>query len=195
MKKTLLLLPIIASLTACGTMGSNDIYDKRAEIERERRAELVERSLDKAPKWMTELPKSTNAVYANGTAVSVGFSMADEKAKTFALGNLCMSAGGEVDKSSKVYQADTATSGVENSELAIRSKCRGVDITGAEVVEIKRVAEGGRYRTYVLMSLPFGEANILRQNKVNEALSRDAVSRSREVFKELDEQNTKPKVQ
>ncbi len=195
MKKALVLLPVVAALSACGTFGSKDIYDQRSEKEQEQRAKLVERSLDKAPKWMTELPKSTNAVYANGTAVSISFNMADEKAKTIALGNLCMSAGGEIDKSSKVYQADTTTSGVENSELAIRSLCRRVDVTGAEVFDIKRVEEGGRYRTYVLMALPMGDANTLRKNKLNEDLQRSSIGLSREAFKELDQQISRPKAQ
>lgn len=189
MKKALVLLPIVAALTACGT---TDVYQKRADAERERQEKYVERSLDKAPKWMAELPKSTSAVYANGTAVSGDFSMADEKAKVMALGKICMSAGGEVDAQSRVFRNDVASSSNENSEMAIRSLCRKVDVTGAEIVEIKRVAEGPRYRTYVLMALPIGDANQLKRTKVNDELSAKTASRSVEAFKELDSVTVKP---
>lgn len=188
MKKTFLVLPIVMALTACGSM-SKDPYERRADEQRERQEKLVERSLDKAPKWMTDLPKSSSAVYAAGTAVSSDFSMADDKAKLIALGKICMSAGGEVDKQSKVYMMDTQSGSTEASEMAIRGMCRKVDVTGAERVEIKRVSEGGRYRTYVLMALPIGDANQLRTAKNNEQLSRTAEARSREAFKELDIQN------
>jgi len=186
MKKTLILLPLVASLAACGTFSSKDPYERRADEIREQREKLVERSLDKAPKWMTELPKSTGAVYAAGTAVSGDFSMADDKAKTIALGKICIAAGGTVDKQSKVFIMDTQNGSTEASEMAIRSMCQNVDVTGAVVHDIKRMSEGGRYRTYILVALPVGEANQLRQQRVNEQLARTSEARSREAFRELD---------
>ncbi len=189
MKKALVLLPMVAALTACGTFSSKDQFEKRADEQRERQEKLAERTIDKAPKWMTDLPKSPNAVYAAGTAVSADFSMADDKAKLIALGKICMAAGGEVDKQSKVYMMDTQSGSVESSEMAIRGLCRKVDVTGAERVEIKRITEGGRFRTYVLMALPTGEANQLRKDKLNEQLVKTAETRSREAFKELDNQS------
>ena len=186
MKKTLILIPLVASLAACGTFSSKDPYERRADEMREQREKLVERSLDKAPKWMTELPQSTGAVYAAGTAVSGDFSMADDKAKTIALGKICIAAGGTVDKQSKVFIMDTQNGSTEASEMAIRSMCQNVDVTGAVVHDIKRMSEGGRYRTYILVALPIGEANQLRQQKVNEQLARTSEARSREAFRELD---------
>jgi predicted ATPase len=64
--------------------------------------------------------------------------------------------------------------------------CRKVDVTGAEIAEIKRVSEGPRYRTYVLMALPMGEANQLKKDKINAELSRNTAHRATEAFKELD---------
>jgi hypothetical protein len=88
----------------------------------------VERTIDKAPEWMTKLPESKSAVYANGSGVSREFSMADEKAKLIAFSKVCMAAGGEVDKQSKMFLSDTEDTSTERSELAVRSTCRGVDI-------------------------------------------------------------------
>ena len=188
MKKAFVILPLVATLAACSSM-SKDPFERRADEQRERQEKMVERSLDKAPKWMTDLPKSNSAIYAAGTAVSADFSMADDKAKLIAYGKICMTAGGEVDKQSKVYIMDTQHGSAETSEMAIRGMCRKVDVTGAERVEIKRVSEGGRYRTYVLMALPVGEANQLRTAKTNEQMLKTAETRSREAFKELDNQS------
>lgn len=185
MNKIFWTLPIAAVLTACGT---TDPYEKRANIERERQDKAVERAIDKAPKWMTKLPESKDAVYANGTAVSRDFAMSDEKAKVIALSKICMAAGGEVDKNSKVYMNDTESASTENSETAIRSMCRKVDVTGSEIVETVHIAENGRFRTYVLMSLPMGEANQLLLRKDKLKAQTESRARADKAFVELDKQ-------
>lgn len=188
MKKTLMLLPIVAALAACST---TDQYQKRADDERDRQEKFVERAIDKAPKWMTELPKSQSAVYQNGTAVSSDMGMSTSKAKTMAFGKICMSAGGRVNQQSKIYRSDSENTSTEFSELAIKSFCPGVDITGVEVVETKMIAEGQRFRSYVLVALPTGEANQLQARKDRLQQQRSAEARSREAFREM-EQNSQP---
>lgn len=185
MKKIVFLIPVIAMLAACGT---TDPYTKRADAERERQEKLVERSLDKAPKWMIELPKSNSAVYSSGTNTSGSWEMALHKAKADAYGKICMSAGGTVDQRTKVYRADTGTSSSELSEMVIRSSCKEVDVTGVEVSDKKIINEGGRYRAYVLIALPMGDANTLKKAKDQKELERISAQRAPEAFKELDKQ-------
>ena len=187
MKQLLCLGALVAVLAGCSSTPT-DTYSKRAEYERERQEKLADRAIDKAPKWMTELPKSPSAVYSAGTATSPDFAMADEKAKVIAYGKVCMSAGGEVDKSSRVFRNDVGDTSSENSEMAIRAMCRKVDITGVETVEIKRISEGGRFRSYVLVALPMGDANILQKAKIDNRIREQSASRSTEAFKELDKQ-------
>jgi hypothetical protein len=184
MKKAFMVLPLVAALAACSTTSSNN-FDKRADAERERQEKYVERSLDKAPKWMTELPESKSAVYAAGSAVSGDLGMADEKAKLFALGKICTTSGGTIDKRSKMYRLDTDKASGERSELAIQSACKQVDVTGVQVMEIKRVSEGTRYRSYVLIALPLGDTNVLRSEKDGRELQRAIESKSEKAFKEI----------
>lgn len=188
MKRILLVGAVLAVLAGCSSAPS-DPYARRAYEEQERKEKMVERAIDKAPKWMTELPKSTGAVYSNGTATSPDFAMADEKAKVIAYGKICMSAGGEVDKQSRVFRSDVGETSAENSEMAIRAMCRRVDVTGVEVVDIKRVSEGSRFRSYVLVALPMGDANVLRRAKVDEEIRKGTAGRAREAFTEMDKQN------
>jgi len=161
-------------------------YDNRAAVSQMDREAQVNKSITQAPKWMTELPTSNSAVYANGSATSSDMSMADYKAKLFAYGKICMAAGGKVNQQAKVFMQDSSDASTEVSELAIKSMCPAVDITGVEIREVKRIAEGSRFRTYVLVALPTGEANALQKRKDQLRLKDRAEQRSGEAFKEMD---------
>ena len=184
MKKVFAILALAAAVSACTTTPS-DTYDKRVDAERVRREAAVEKSIDRAPKWMSELPVSANAVYANGSAVSQDMSMATDKAKLFAYGKICMAAGGRVSQQSKIFMMDNTDASQETSEVAIRSVCPDVDITGVEIKEVKRVAEGTRFRSYVLVVLPTGDANMLKKQKEQQKMQAQAAVRSRQAFEEL----------
>jgi len=206
MKKVFAILPLVA-LVACSSIkpapiGQDPIvstpvvlpseqYDNRVAVVQINREARVNQSISQAPAWMTRLPESNSAVYASGSAVSSDMSMADYKAKLFAFGKICMAAGGRVSQQAKVFMQDTTEASVEISELAIKSMCPAVDITGVEIKEIKRIAEGGRFRSYALVALPTGDANALQTRKDRLKLRDRADQRSTEAFKELD-QNAEP---
>lgn len=184
MKKFLLLIPVLALLTACGT--SKDPYERRADAERERQERYVERVIDKAPKWMLDTPISNSAVFAAGTSTSSDYSMAFQKAKADAYGKICMAAGGTASQRTKVYKADTESASSEMSEMILRTSCNRVDLTGVEIKERKVISEGNRFRAYVLVALPTGDANILRKAKEAAKVREEMAKRAPEAFKELD---------
>lgn len=194
MKKVFAILPLMA-LVACSSTKTpvstapalpTETYDNRAAVSQLDREAQVNKSISQAPEWMAKVPVSNNAVYANGSAVSTDMSMADYKAKLFAYGKICMAAGGRVNQQAKVFMQDTAVASTEISELAIKSMCPSVDITGTEIKEVKRIGEGGRFRTYVLLALPTGDANAMQKRKDQLKLNERAVQRSEEAFKEVD---------
>jgi len=125
---------------------------------------------------MSKLPKAPGYIFENGTATSSDFGFADIKAKTIAYSKICTGAGGKVRSQVKMYKADNGDVGTEQSEMAVRSMCADVDISGVETVEMKHVADGNRIRTYVLVALP----TTGRMNK-------DTKQSAKEAFKELDE--------
>ena len=114
--------------------------------------------------------------------------MALLKAKADAYGKICMAAGGTASQRTKVYKADTANTSSELSEMILRTSCDKVDLTGVEVAKdgIKLIQEGNRYRAYVLVALPTGDANILRKAKEQAKLNEITARRAPEAFKELD---------
>jgi hypothetical protein len=183
MKKLLMVLPVVAALTACGTTGS-DRFDRRVERDQERRERAAIQAIKKAPDWMTEVPRSNNAVYANGTAVSSDMGMSAHKAKLMAYGKICMSAGGRVNQSSRMFLMDNESATAEQSELAIQSLCPNVDISGVETVDMQHIPEHGRFRTYVLVALPTGTANQIQNDRDRRANRAVMQERAGQAFQE-----------
>jgi hypothetical protein len=178
MKKVAITLAVTGILTACGTSGTNysAVYSGQDRV----KTAQMNSAVSQAPDWMSKLPKASGYIFENGTATSSDFGFADMKAKAMAYAKICTAAGGKIRQQTKIFKADSGDVSVDQSELAIRSMCADIDITGVETVEMKHVSEGNRIRTYVLVTLPLGDKNVLKS-------TRDAQARAPEAFKELDE--------
>ena len=181
MKKLLMVSAVATVLSACGTSGTNysAMYSGQNSVQTAQMASAIEQ----APSWMSKLPKAPGYIFENGTATSGDFGFADMKAKATAYAKICTAAGGKIRQQTKIFRSDTGDTSVDHSELAIRSMCADIDITGVETVEMKHVSEGNRIRTYVLVTLPLGDKNVLKATK-------DAQARAPEAFKELDDVTT-----
>ena len=173
MKKLAIVVAVTGVLSACGSTGTN--YSAQYSQPTQNSAQ-ISNAISNAPEWMSKLPKAAGYVFENGTATSSDFGFADIKAKTIAYSKICTSAGGKVRSQVKMYKADNGDTGTEQSEMAIRSMCADVDITGVETVEMKHIADGNRIRTYVLVALP-----------TSGAANKDVKRSAKEAFKELDE--------
>ena len=171
--KKLLIVGVVGVLSACG---STQPYSNYQTAQTGPTVAQQQSAVDRAPEWMFRLPKAAGIVFENGTATSGDFAMADMKAKAIAYAKICTSAGGKVRSQTKVYSADDGTNTTEQSEMAIRSICPDVNISGVETVEMKHVAEGTRIRTYVLVALSADA----RKNQ-------DTKRSAKEAFQELDE--------
>jgi hypothetical protein len=196
MKKLMLAGLVSVAVIGCSS-APKDAYTKRAELERERNKEAMEMTIKQAPKWMDELPASASAIFANASEDSANYEMSREKAKTRALGKICMSSGGEVNKDTRVYRLDSGRTSTEHSESAVQAVCNRIKVTGVEIAKldggeraIKTIAlPNGMYRTYVLVVLPLGDANTLRKEQISEGLARDAEKRAEKRFENMQERN------
>ena len=174
MKKLAIVVAVTGVLSACGSTGTN--YSAQYNQQSTQNSAQMANAISQAPEWMSKLPKAAGYVFENGTATSSDFGFADIKAKTIAYSKICTAAGGVVRSQTKMYKSDNGDTGTEQSELAIRSMCPDVDITGVETVEMKHVADGNRIRTYVLVALT-----------TSGAANKDVKRSAKEAFKELDE--------
>jgi hypothetical protein len=176
MKKLIVVAAVAGLLTACGS--TKNQYPSFNE-QNERQERFVKQALDSAPEWMTRLPKSENAIYQSADESGASMSSAKMFAEAKAYAKICTAAGGKVRSQTKFFEADNGSSSSRSSEIAIRSLCPDVDITGVQTVETVFVREGSRVRAMVLVALPIGSANVLKSEK-------EAKARAPEAFKELD---------
>lgn len=185
MKRVLSIVAVSLVMTACSST-KTDPYEQRVAAMREQNAQVVKQTISEAPEWMTKLPKSADAVYASGTAISGDFNMAKDIAEANAMRSICMAAGGTVRSQTKVFRVDTESTSNAVNTTAIKSMCPDVDVTGAEIKDIKIIESTGRFRAYVLVALPMGEANVIARTKERERAARSAMSHADKEFKELD---------
>lgn len=176
MKKLIIVTALAGVLSACGSTGKQ--YSQFNE-QNERQEKYVTQAIDRAPEWMTRLPKSENAIYQSADESGASMSSAKMFAEAKAYAKICTSAGGKVRSQTKFFETDTGSSSSRSSEIAIRSLCPDVDITGVQTVETVFLREGNRVRAMVLVALPVGSANVLKSQK-------EAAARAPEAFKELD---------
>ena len=177
MKKLAIVLAASGVLSACGTKGID--YSAQYSGQSKLQTAQMNSAVEQAPVWMSKLPKAPGYIFENGTATSADFGFADIKAKAMAYAKICTAAGGKIRQQTKIFRSDSGDSSTDQSEMALRSMCPDVDITGVETVEMKHVSEGNRIRTYVLVTLPLGDKNVLKSAK-------DAEARAPGAFKELD---------
>jgi hypothetical protein len=176
MKKLIVVTAMAGVLSACGSTGKQ--YSQFNE-QNARQEKYVTQAIDRAPEWMTRLPKSENAIYQSADESGASMSSAKMFAEAKAYAKICTAAGGKVRSQVKMFRSDSGDSSTDQSEMVLRSMCPDVDITGVETVEMKHVSEGNRIRTYVLVTLPIGDKNVLKSAK-------DAEARAPGAFKELD---------
>lgn len=176
MKKLLIAVAVAGMLSACGSPGKQ--YSQFNE-QNQRQEKHVTQAIDRAPEWMTRLPKSENAIYQSADESGASMSSAKMFAEAKAYAKICTSAGGKVRSQTKFFESDNGTSSSRSSEIAVRSLCPDVDITGVQTVETVFLREGNRVRAMVLVALPIGSANVLKSQK-------EAAVRAPEAFKELD---------
>lgn len=181
------ILPVIlvAMLTACGS--TKDPSLKMAEEARERRADAAKTVIKSQPKWYKEgCPASTEIACAMTTETSDNMQAALDTAIEFAKGQICDTAGGQVDKVSKTFRTQEGKNSSTSTKTAIRSKCPSVDITGAYLAEREVIAlNDGTYQAYVKVVLPIGE-NPLKDRKDKMTLGKANIVEGERMLKELD---------
>lgn len=195
MKKVLIALAV-SSLAACSTVKpQTTVYTPAPAVVQtpvapavvyNTQEQAVRQTINQIPDWFVDVPKVDNAIHAVGDGVSGSVSGAIAQARANAFEGICQAAGGRVRSQTKIFRQDTEKSSTSYSTTAIRNICPDVDVTGATVEKRKIVQDGGRYRAFVLVSLPTGDANTLARTKQSDKMDELSITNKDKEFKELD---------
>lgn len=163
--RTFALLALTGIISACGGPGA---------------------TLNDMPGWMAEKPESELYLFGTGTAVSDGLQTALEKAETRARGDIASTVEVRFQGLTKDFQEEVDDEYLQQFTQA-QKEVVSQFLRGTQARERTVMEEKGRYRAYVLMEMPIGQASAelmskLRQNK--ELYSR---FRSSEAFETLQE--------
>lgn len=175
---TLVVLSSFGILQACtAKLGSPEakLIAKKESIEKAQ--DEVEEVVDNIPDWCVNPPQSGVAIYVCGDSTSTTLTMARHKALMRAKAEVASNMGGKLSLLGNLYMKETGTGDnvqvQENIEQIIKSSTSEVLISGYQVVETKTLAVGSKYKHFLLLEYPIGEANqaFVNQVKENEILS------------------------
>ncbi|MFB6248024.1 MAG: LPP20 family lipoprotein [Salinibacter sp.] len=141
-------------------------------------------TLDDMPDWMAEKPESEQYLFGTATAVSDGLQTALKKAETRARGDIASTVEVRFQGLTKDFQEEAGDEYLEQFTQA-QKEVVSQFLRGTQVRQQKVLEEDGRFRAYVLMEMPIGQASkqLLSKLKQNEALY--TRFRASEAFQEL----------
>lgn len=197
--KKLILVSVVSLLTACASVTPQTASPPQpttpvtpvaaapaSAVTYTPQEQAVRNAVSQIPEWFVEVPRVDKTIHAVGDGVSGSISGAIAQARANAFEGICQAAGGRVRSQTKVYRTDTESSSHSISTTAIRNLCPDVDVTGAVVEKRKVVQDGNRFRAYLLVALPVGEANVLARTKQADKMEELAIGNRDREFKELD---------
>jgi hypothetical protein len=167
------------ALAACSSPkpGTPEFVQKKEEDQQKAVVKTVEQSVAVTPDWYKKNPVDPNALYAMATEASTNRQMAVDRAMHLARKELAQQLGARVSGTIRDFATDSDKS---NDDFQTQIKAVGesvaldVNVAGYVRENDEVVAEGGKYRAFVMLRYPVGEINkvIASQVKKNSALEK-----------------------
>lgn len=144
------------------------------------------RTVVQAPSWFVNLPEDTaDMTFAVGTATSSDEQMAYDKARMSAERKLVEQMYARITTQTNSYRSDRGQAMVENFQQITRKNARG-ELSGAQRVDSQVTHDGHNYKVYVLLRLPFGQANAMQTRRDQARMQREGDIRSRAAEQDMD---------
>tara|TARA_R110002153_G_scaffold95673_9_gene229570 strand:- start:765 stop:1430 length:666 start_codon:yes stop_codon:yes gene_type:complete len=186
-KTYLLTIPIAAlALSACSSQGT---ITQAVVIEEQR--ELVEKQIERMPKWFTKIPVKDESIFAVGTAVTPDLQLSYDIAVLNAKTTLADRINGKVRSQTKNFIAKVGSTDLDVATLnevekVTKNIIADVDVAGYAVSEAEVFPDGTQYRAFVLLEYNDLEANKIIVNRLRKDRLLYSKLRSNKAFQELD---------
>ena len=156
------------------------------------KAEVVSRAVEDIPEWFsTPREDETEAVFSVGTAIGPNLQLSYDRAILNAKRVLADRVDGLMSSKVKSFVAESGQN--ENkiftaeAERVVTNFMAEVNVAGYALERTDIQASYGRYRVYVMLRYPLGEANDIMMLKLRRSVERDSQERAENAFRELEE--------
>ena len=143
----------------------------------EQKAEAVETTTDKTPKWCNESPSSDVALYACGTGMSANLNIAQSRALMAAKRKIADQVQGDysglMEEFVNALGAGATEQIQQQFQIASRNVINSTKLAGYKTPKTKTIDEEGKFIHYLLIEYPIGSANtaLMEEIRKNEVLS------------------------
>ena len=144
----------------------------------------AEQTLEDMPEWMAEKPDAAQHILGTGTGMSTGLQTALEKASARAREDIASTIEIRFQGLTKDFQEEV---GDEYLSQFVQAQKEITDqfLRGTQVRKRTVHEENGRYRAYVLMEMPIGQASQELMSKLKQNEDLYTRFRASEAFEEL----------
>ncbi len=196
-KRHVLLVPVLLAISfvaGCASPSPGSpaaVYQEQVKKE-EARVEAVDKTVGELPDWYLNLPTDANSVFAAGTATSPDLQMAMDKGTMNAKRTLADRINGLLSSKMKEFITESGqgedTVVITEAERVTSNLITEVNVAGYSQADAKVLAQGNRYRAYVLLRYPVGKANRLLVDRVKKNRVLEGKLRASKAFKELEDE-------
>lgn len=176
-----LTLPTLALAAACASAPSTNPNITPVQQQQQ--------TLAQQPDWFMNVPQDPNYIYAAITETSRDMQMAIDKAKLRGRTELATQMEAKIEARQKLFAAET---GADTSSQIMKDfddaqkQVVSQTINGSRVKNQNVIAESGIYRSFVLMEMPIGSANVAMMQKIKQNQAMYTRFRATKAFEELE---------
>jgi len=182
------------ALVACSSPkpGTPEFVQKKEEEQQKVAVKTVEQSVSATPSWYTKNPVDANAMYAKGTEISSNRQMAVDKAMHMARKELAQQLGARVSSTIRDYATESGGSKDDDFEMQVKrvgeSVALDVNLAGYVRENDEVLAEGGKYRAFVMLRYPIGESNKVVANQIKKSSALESKVKASKAWQELEQE-------
>lgn len=182
------------ALVACSSPkpGTPEFVQKKEEEQQKVAVKTVEQSLSATPSWYTKNPVDINSLYAKGTEISSNRQMAVDKAMHLARKELAQQLGARVSSKIKDFATESGRANDDDFQMEVErignSVALDVNLAGYVRENDEVVAEGGKYRAFVMLRYPVGESNKVVANQVKKSSALESKVKASKAWQELEQE-------
>ncbi len=181
-------------LTACSSPkpGTPEFVQKKEEEQQKAVVKTVEQSLSVTPAWYTKNPVDATSIFAKATEASTNRQMAVDKAMHLARKELAQQLGARVSAKIRDFATESGRANDDDFQMEIervgQSVALDVNLAGYVRENDEVVAEGGKYRAFVLLRYPVGESNKVVANQVKKSVALESKVKASKAWQDLEQE-------